>query len=289
MLCSLLSAMCLIGGTKVHIEVEELTKINTKIVEKLETGREVGRGLPEDYTGGVNRIVVIEGVDRNPCCGTHLPSIHNLQLFLLPHTETLSKSTASSIRLYFVAGPRLITHLTSAHEGLTKTASILSVGSPLVPERVAQLSDERRRADKRVGELEVELAQRMAKDIAHELDSFQDGGVFTKHIHHVDDANALGFLNAVSFAFGNVPGVQEKKYLVVFTSTPSTQASTNTSVILVIGSDDKYVKIVGDGLRAMGIKGGGKGPRWSGKFIGVWLPSREGMKVQETLENVANV
>lgn len=55
-------------GRKVHVEVEELdpTAEQSKIMLKLETGRSVGKGLPEDYTGGVKRIVVIQGVDRNP-------------------------------------------------------------------------------------------------------------------------------------------------------------------------------------------------------------------------------
>jgi len=70
-------------GRQVHVEVEELDMANG--VPKLESGREVGRGLPSDYTGGVKRVVVIDGVDRNPCCGTHLPSLHNLQLFLLAY------------------------------------------------------------------------------------------------------------------------------------------------------------------------------------------------------------
>ena len=55
-------------GRKVHVEVEELDLADeqSKIAPKLESGRSVGRGLPEDYTGGVKRVVVIQGVDRNP-------------------------------------------------------------------------------------------------------------------------------------------------------------------------------------------------------------------------------
>lgn len=55
-------------GRKVHVEVEELDSSDeqSKITPKLESGRSVGKGLPEDYTGGVKRVVVIQGVDRNP-------------------------------------------------------------------------------------------------------------------------------------------------------------------------------------------------------------------------------
>ena len=50
-----------------HVEVEEFDSAveRSKIVPKLESGRSGGKGLPEDYTGGVKRVVIIQGVDRN--------------------------------------------------------------------------------------------------------------------------------------------------------------------------------------------------------------------------------
>ena len=53
-------------GRRVHVEVEELHINNTPDVVKLENGRSAGKALPSDYTGGVKRTVVIDGVDRNP-------------------------------------------------------------------------------------------------------------------------------------------------------------------------------------------------------------------------------
>ena len=53
-------------GRKVYVEVEELHLDNVPGVARLEDGRSAGKGLPSDYTGGVKRTVVIDGVDRNP-------------------------------------------------------------------------------------------------------------------------------------------------------------------------------------------------------------------------------
>lgn len=53
-------------GRKVHIEVEPLDTENHPGVVTLEGGRSVGKALPSDYTGGVKRTVIIEGVDKNP-------------------------------------------------------------------------------------------------------------------------------------------------------------------------------------------------------------------------------
>jgi len=50
-------------GTRVHIEVEELKNESQREASE---DRNASKGLPADYTGGVNRTVVIENVDRNP-------------------------------------------------------------------------------------------------------------------------------------------------------------------------------------------------------------------------------
>ncbi|KAF8165388.1 alanyl-tRNA synthetase domain-containing protein [Crassisporium funariophilum] len=276
-------------GRKVHVEVEELDLVQeqSNTAPKLESGRSVGKALPEDYTGGVKRVVVIDGVDRNPCCGTHLPSIHNLQLFLLPHTEALSRSSATSARLYFLAGPRLIAHLTTTHSLLTNTAAVLSCGAPLVPERVSQVVDERKRAEKRVSDIELELAEHIARELVANITAYTGEAPYKRHIHRIDDSsNALGFLSAIAFAITNtLPGESKHPYVVVLSSSPSAQTGGSISTVLVLGSEDAKVKLAGEALKAkLGVKGGGKGPRWSGKFIGTWKDSRENVGIDGVLQ-----
>lgn len=288
-------------GRRVHVEVQELDRQadpGSQSVPTLENGRAVGKALPEDYTGGVKRVVVIDGVDRNPCCGTHLPSIHNLQLFLLPHTESLSRKDANSgstttVRLYFFCGPRLIHHLTTTHTLLTSTASILSSGLPVVPERVQQVVDERRKTEKRVNDVESELANWIGKGLVGELlqGNSSPDELWKKHLHRTDDSsNPLSFLSSIAFAISDEIKVKEvtTPYLVILSSSPSAQIPNSLSTVLVLASDDKKVKEAGDGLKAkMGIKGGGKGPRWSGKFSGVWKGVKQDAAVEEVLASVS--
>ncbi|KAF7301650.1 tRNA-SAD domain-containing protein [Mycena indigotica] len=277
-------------GTKVHIEVQELDRTAIAPVEKTENGRAVGRGLPEDYTGGVHRVVHIAGVDINPCCGTHLPSLNNLQLFILPHTDALSRSATTVARLYFLAGPRLINHLTSTHNSLASTAALLSCGLPQVPERVAQVVDDRKSVTKRSEDLELELAKFIATEISSEMDKTSPGGLFRKHVHRLDDSpSALAFLTAIASALADLAAKSSLKqsYILVLSSSPSSPALTGTNVVLVLGSDDARVKIVGDGLKStLGVKGGGKGSRWSGKLVGTWK-AKEDAVVEEILEKVS--
>ncbi|KAI5895689.1 ThrRS/AlaRS common domain-containing protein [Schizophyllum commune H4-8] len=267
-------------GRQVHVEVQEMES-------KMEGdgSRAFGRGLPSDYTGGVHRVIVIDGVDRNPCCGTHLPSLHNLQLFLLPHTDALSRSTT---RLYFLAGPRLIAHLAAAHAQLTAAASTLTCGLPEVPARVALVVEDRKRADKRVTDVEGELASHIANELLGELAQLPDGALMKKHLHRTDDTpGALAFLTSIAAAFERDERSKGRPYLIVLSSTPSAQTSSSVSVVSVFGSHEKQVQGVGAVLKAkMGVKGGGRGPKWTGKFTGVWKAGREDAVVEEALAGV---
>ncbi|KAK7076244.1 Alanyl-tRNA editing protein Aarsd1 [Halocaridina rubra] len=65
------------------------------------------RGLPDDVVGPV-RVVTIEGVDTNMCCGTHVRNLSDIQAIKLLHTE---KGKANKILLYFVAGNRVLKYL----------------------------------------------------------------------------------------------------------------------------------------------------------------------------------
>ena len=173
---------------------------------------------------------------------------------------------------------------------MTSTATILSCGIPLVSERTAQVIEERKRAEKRLDFVEVELASAIAKGLVAEAkETLRDApAVFKKHLHRTDDsANVLGFLSAISSAFLTVSPSDGSSHLVLLTSSPLVQTSSSTTVALLFGSDEKKVKEMGDALRnKLGVKGGGKGAKWSGKFIGTWKETVEGAVVEGLLSEL---
>lgn len=132
---------------------------------------------------------------------------------------------------------------------------------------------------KRVDDVEAELAGLLARDLV----GAGTGGAV--HRHRTDDtANPLGFLNAISMAFAKEVAARQDgaRYIVVLSSSPSTQTATSTSTVLIFGSDEVKVKEAGDVLKEkLNVKGGGKG-RWSGKFTGVWR-EKESRAIEEAL------
>jgi misacylated tRNA(Ala) deacylase len=146
---------------------------------------------------------------------------------------------------------------------------------------VVLVTEERKKAEKRVEEVEHALAGYIAKDIMS-----SEAGIFERYIHRTDDSsNALGFLSSISTAFLDLINGKNVPYLVVLSSSPSSQSATSQTVVLVFGSDDKKVKTVGESIKSkIGVKGGGKGPRWSGKYTGVWKSSR----IEESMKEIFN-
>lgn len=171
----------------------------------------------------------------------------------------------------------------------------MSCGVPQVPARVLQVIEERRRFDKRAEELEQELARVIGSGLLTEM--LEDGlqkreeVPYVKHYHRTDDpARALGFLQSI-VSFGILAPLSSaentRPYTFVLTSTPVEKRSTSITTVLVLGSNDALAKTAGEALKAkLGVKGGGKGPRWSGKFVGVWRDDKEGSAVKEALESL---
>lgn len=144
---------------------------------------------------------------------------------------------------------------------------------------------------KRVKDVEQELAVAIAKDIIANAPRDEEGRMrIAKHLHRTDDSpNTLALLSSISTAL--VQGLAQTghdsgTYLVILSSSPSAQTTSSTTVVLVVGSDDNTVKAAGDGLKSkLNVKGGGKGTRWSGKFVGVWKDAREGASAAEVLNS----
>lgn len=161
-----------------------------------------------------------------------------------------------------------------------------------MPDRVTQVVEERKKAEKRVTDIEQELAEHIAKGFVSQITNPESGnGLFKHHIHRTDDTgNTLGFLSAIAFSLGAILPLAEevsRPYVIVLSSAPSTQTANSISTVLVLGSEDSKVKAVGEALKTkLSVKGGGKGPRWSGKYIGVWKENRENTGIEEILSNL---
>lgn len=168
------------------------------------------------------------------CCGTHLPELHGLSVFVLPQTEAVSRGTA---RVLFVSGPRVVAFLANSHALLTGAATAFGCAAAQVPARAAQEFDGRRRSEKRVMDLEAEIAESIAHGLVDELKLREevhahDPPRMLQLTHHrTDDSpNALAMLDAVQKAFVASTKVSGM-YVVALSCSPTLQNASATSTL----------------------------------------------------------
>nr|CAD7395340.1 unnamed protein product [Timema poppensis] len=122
------------------IKQEEITNIEQIVNDKIraslpvdmEVFGEVGlipetvrtRGLPDGHKGPV-RVVTIQGVDSNMCCGTHVSNLCQLQVIKLLHAE---KGKKNKTNLHFLVGGRVLKHLAGCLEREQKFTALLKGG-----------------------------------------------------------------------------------------------------------------------------------------------------------------
>uniref|UniRef100_A0A8C9ZUJ8 Alanyl-tRNA synthetase domain containing 1 n=1 Tax=Sander lucioperca TaxID=283035 RepID=A0A8C9ZUJ8_SANLU len=103
---------------RVHVPVTvQLLSIDDPAVEKVRS-----RGLPDDHAGPI-RIVDIEGVDANMCCGTHVSNLSQLQVIKLLGTE---KGKKNKTNLIFLAGNRVLKYAEKSYS--TERSLVKCVG-----------------------------------------------------------------------------------------------------------------------------------------------------------------
>ncbi|KAH8397376.1 hypothetical protein KR222_000768 [Zaprionus bogoriensis] len=82
-----------------------VTLVDPQQFEEIQDAR-APRGLPKDHEG-LARVVRIEGVESNMCCGTHVTNLSQLQCVKLLYAEKVK----SSILVHFVVGERALRKL----------------------------------------------------------------------------------------------------------------------------------------------------------------------------------
>ncbi|GAA5886821.1 hypothetical protein JCM6882_005900 [Rhodosporidiobolus microsporus] len=265
-------------GRKMRVRMELATE---------ETGVKLGNHVPENYKDEkeqrppVQRTVLIDNLDENPCCGTHLPSLTHLrQLFISPFTTSIRGTNA---RVYFAFGTRALTHLSSTHTHAREAALAVGCAVPDLTEKVKGLVVARTDATRREKRLKEELAGWVGRDVVEKAKEAEaeNGGTLALALLREDDAtNALDFLTAVAGEVGTRLSVatssdKDKRQLFLLASgaTPGSQtAAASGGAVLIFGSEELVSAAGKKVVETFGkerVKGGGKG-RWQGKVTGRW-------------------
>uniref|UniRef100_A0A671TZE1 Alanyl-tRNA synthetase domain containing 1 n=1 Tax=Sparus aurata TaxID=8175 RepID=A0A671TZE1_SPAAU len=155
---------------RAHVPVNvQLLSIDDPAVEKVRS-----RGLPDDHAGPI-RIVDIEGVDANMCCGTHVSNLSHLQVIKLLGTE---KGKKNKTNLIFLAGNRVLKYAEKSFSAERSLVSLLKTG----PDEHVEAVDKLQKSAKLLQKTNLSLLRDMAVLIAQNFKNDpQRGSFFSLH------------------------------------------------------------------------------------------------------------
>ncbi|MBD3178712.1 MAG: hypothetical protein GF417_03420 [Candidatus Latescibacteria bacterium] len=138
--------------------------VNTSEVSREEfegIGRRYGyqpRSEPPPAAGSI-RLVEVEGVDINACCGTHTQRTGEIGIIKITGTERVRKNT----RIEFLCGYRALADYLDKSRILSETASVFSTSHTGLVEMVEKVSAENIDLKKKVRSLKEEIASSRAQ------------------------------------------------------------------------------------------------------------------------------
>jgi alanyl-tRNA synthetase len=195
---------------------------------------------------GELRAVEIEGVDLQPCGGTHLASTGQAGVLLIRSIER----RRDAWRIEFVCGFRALAVARGDYAGLGAAAAILSCGRREVPGAVEKLIEERRAQHSSAKRLEEALADYQSRTLLAEAKAGLVAAVLP------DATPSYLKLLAARVVAGNTEG-QDNGIVVLL-------ASTSTGAVVLVQSSGHAKEgkrdvgaLLREGLTAFGGKGGG--------------------------------
>ncbi|CAO3637034.1 unnamed protein product [Cunninghamella blakesleeana] len=220
--------------------------------------------LPDDYKGdqAMLRTIIIEGLDKNPCCGTHVEHLGHLQSIKLLQTETIR---GGNTRLYFIVGQRVndtLNDLFLISRNLTK---VLSVPSHEFIDSVERLQSQFKQQLKLVKKWQTQMAEAVIKDMYHQLWVEKKNKIIIFDESLDNNGGDMAYLSLIATLIKDKDWLNQLDHPIVIVLASGDKQK--GGVLLVLSNKDDTLKSFTISLTKImvGTKGGGTRGRWSGK------------------------
>lgn len=201
------------------------------------------RGLPDDVVGPI-RVVTIDGVESNMCCGTHVHNLSQLQAVKLLNVE----KTKNKLMVHFLVGNRVIKKLEDCFEREMILNNLLNGGPEYHIDLIKKLQ-----ANTKVS---LRLLKNLSKEIAaYEAEKFKQTEDKRYYLLHRHDGLDVDFINIF---LRNANSVDTLFFVTVGDETNKGQLLLQGPPTAITALGDKICTLL-DG------KGSGKGNRFQGK------------------------
>lgn len=201
------------------------------------------RGLPSDHAGPI-RVVDIEGVDVNMCCGTHMSNLNHLKSIKLLHYE--SKGSANTL-VYYIVGERIRYLLDRMYHSERALNKALCCGPQDYITIIDKMTKQQKSAHKQIKTYLKEIATLISEQVLKSPNPTE------YYVLHRDDADTE-FMNVICSQLGSV------KKLILLTG-----GCKGAGIYMLNGAADVITSVVPNINSILKGKGGGRGNRYQGK------------------------
>ncbi|XP_027884245.1 alanyl-tRNA editing protein Aarsd1 [Xiphophorus couchianus] len=224
------------AGIPVNVQLLDLSD---PAVEKVRS-----RGLPDDHAGPI-RIIDMEGIDANMCCGTHVTNLSHLQVIKLLGTE---KGKKNKTNLIFLTGNRVLKYAEKSYSTERSLVSLLKTG----PDEHVEAVEKIQKSVKMLQKSNLSLLRDMAVLIARDFkNNPHRGNFFSFHKKEGDNE----FMNIIANE------INTEETLVFLTVGEEKGAG----LFLLAGPSGQVTKLGPRILELLQGKGAGKSGRFQGK------------------------
>ncbi|XP_058454098.1 alanyl-tRNA editing protein Aarsd1-like [Malaya genurostris] len=127
---------------------------------ELKSGNTRTRGLPDDVSGPL-RVVTIDGIEKNMCCGTHVKNLAQLQAMKFLNVE----KSKNKCLVHFLVGNRIVRKLTECYDREIQFNNLLNGGPSSHIDLIKKLQVTVKSIQKSSKKLSTELAVHEAEKI----------------------------------------------------------------------------------------------------------------------------
>ena len=220
------------------------------------------------------RVVEIDGIDENACCGTHVKQLKDLQAIKFVSTE---KSKNGNTKLHYLTGKRLLQRFNVLEESAKNLTSTLTCGVDQHADAVKGLLQSQKDAHRSMKSLLKSYAA-MSANVVNHPEFTNESNIIYQHLPTGNSDFMKHFIREVKSSAINQERIETMDQLMIFVSV----GNESTPGAFMIEGPEEAAAALGAKLATLwSAKGGGKRGKFQAKVpVGI-LNEANVMKGQE--------
>lgn len=216
----------------VNKQIQLHTPINLHIFDSFDSAKSLstlrlGAQFDSNHSGEL-RVIEIENVDTNACCGTHLKNCSEIQSVVFTKIERVK----GQIKLYFLAGHRVNTMLHQSIDHQTQLTNILSCAVDKHVGSAVRIQNELKSANKRINKLQSQLAVYSAGELLQQHQS-NNNNKYNIIVKQYIDSNIMFLADVADHIYTQKKSNHDEQLpILVLTCTESDQDMKTGSILL---------------------------------------------------------